>query len=121
MQPGMLAHLRKRVAAGDLNNIEVIQGRFGENLLGTDNYDRALLVSVLGEIPNQPEAFQEIYQSLVPGGILSVTEVLPDPHYQSQAAVTQLGESTGFQTKLVQKGWRSFTMNLKKPDKSTSS
>jgi ubiquinone/menaquinone biosynthesis C-methylase UbiE len=114
MQPGMLAILNDRLAAVDLNNIEVIQGRFGDNLLGTNKYDRVFLVSVLGEIPDQQSALQEIHRALVPGGILSITEVLPDPHYQSQTAVAQLAESTGFQADFVNGGWRSFTMNLTK-------
>jgi SAM-dependent methyltransferase len=115
MQPRMLALLKKRMAAQGLTNIDVIEGQFGQNLLGTGKYDRAFLVSVLGEIPDQQGALQEIHQALVPGGILSITEVLPDPHYQSQAAVVQLAEPTSFQADLVNSGWRSFTMNLHKP------
>ena len=114
MQPGMLKILNDRIAAVDLNNIEVIQGRFGDNLLGINKYDRAFLVSVLGEIPDQVGALQELHLALVPGGILSITEVLPDPHFQSQAAVAQLAESAGFQANLVKGGWRSYTMNLTK-------
>lgn len=114
MQPGMLARLQQRLTEKNLSNVEVIQGRFGDNLLGTGTYDRVFLVSVLGEIPDQQGALQEIHQALVSGGILSITEVLPDPHFQSQAAVTQLAKITGFQADLVKQDWRSFTMNLKK-------
>lgn len=114
MQLAMLDRLRKRLAANDLENVELIQGRFGEDLLGKNRYDRVFLVSVLGEIPDQEKALQEIHQALVPGGILSITEVLPDPHYQTQAAVVLLAEKTGFQAALVKRDWRSYTMNLKK-------
>jgi ubiquinone/menaquinone biosynthesis C-methylase UbiE len=114
MQPGMLARLQQRMAAEKLTNFEVIKGRFGEGLLGKDQYDLVFLVSVLGEIPDQQGALEEIHQALIPGGLLSITEVLPDPHFQSQAAVTRLAEMTGFEATLVKQGWRSYTMNLKK-------
>jgi len=119
MQPGMLAHLSKRVAENNLTNVEIIQGEFGEDLLGRYKYDRVFLVSVLGEIPDQQAALEEIHQALVPGGILSVTEVLPDPHYQRRSAVANLAERTGFQASLVKRDWRSYTMNLQKPKKLT--
>lgn len=115
MQPGMLARLEKRLAAVNLTNVEVIQGRFGDGLLGTNRYDRVFLVSVLGEIPDQGSALSEIFQALVPGGILSLTEVLPDPHYQSRSSSVQLAERMGFLIEKVHKGWRSYTLNLKKP------
>lgn len=115
MQPGMLARLEKRLAAVNLTNVEVIQGRFGDGLLGTNRYDRVFLVSVLGEIPDQGSALSEIFQALVPGGILSLTEVLPDPHYQSRSSSVQLAERMGFLIEKVHEGWRSYTLNLKKP------
>ena len=114
MQPAMLDRLRKRIAANQIKNVQIIQGKFGEGLLGESRFDRVFLVSVLGEIPDQEGALDEIHQALVPGGILSITEVLPDPHYQSQAVVAQLSEITGFQASLVEQDWRSFTMNLQK-------
>jgi ubiquinone/menaquinone biosynthesis C-methylase UbiE len=114
MQPGMLARLQQRLKERKLSNVAVIQGQFGEDLLGSSRYDRVFLVSVLGEIPDQEAALQEIHQALLPGGILSITEVLPDPHYQTQGVVSQLAESTGFQAALVKQGWRSYTMNLRK-------
>lgn len=42
------------------------------------SFDHALLVTVLGEILNKRDALVEIYQSLRQGGILSVTEMIPD-------------------------------------------
>jgi len=55
-----------------------------------------MLVTVLGEIPDKESAMQEIYQSLKPGGVLSVTEVIFDPHFQSQASVKQMACRVGF-------------------------
>jgi ubiquinone/menaquinone biosynthesis C-methylase UbiE len=59
-------------------------------------YDRAILVTVLGEIRNKEVALQEIFSSLKPGGWLSVTEVVFDPHYTSQKKLTSLCMAAGF-------------------------
>lgn len=114
MQPAMLDRLQKRLTANELDNVEIIQGQFGENLLRSDRFDRVFLVSVLGEIPDQVGALREIHQALVPGGILSITEVLPDPHYQRKSTVIHLAGETGFQVDTVNQDWRSYTINLKR-------
>ncbi len=44
-------------------------------------FDRALLVAVLGEIPDKPGALAELQRVIRPGGELAVEEVLPDPDY----------------------------------------
>jgi ubiquinone/menaquinone biosynthesis C-methylase UbiE len=65
-------------------------------LLGEALFDRAFLVTVLGEIPDRQAALGEIHRALKPGGVLSVTEVLPDPHYQLAGTVRRLAEAVGF-------------------------
>ncbi len=58
-----------------------------------------MLVSVLGEIPHQVAALQELYAALKPGGILSITEVIFDPHFQSRERVGRFLETIGFREK----------------------
>jgi predicted methyltransferase len=70
---------------------------------------------VLGEIPDRVAALREIYAALKPGGLLSITEVLPDPHYQSRRAVRRMAEEAGFKVEEAYSGRRSFTMNLIRP------
>ena len=55
-----------------------------------NNFDRALLVTVLGEIPDRDAALRAIFDALKPGGILSITEILRDPHYQRRTTVLRL-------------------------------
>jgi predicted methyltransferase len=49
------------------------------------------------------------------GGVLSISEMLPDPHYQSQATVKRLAEAAGFQLLSIQGGLWLFTANFHKP------
>jgi len=95
-QPGMLARVEEKAKAAGLINIRIINASLGEGKLDNEFYDRAMLVTVLGEIPDKESAMQEIYQSLKPGGVLSVTEVIFDPHFQSQASVKQMACRVGF-------------------------
>ena len=80
-----------------------------------DRYDRVLLVTVLGEIPDKKAAMEEIFDSLRPGGILSVTKVIADPHFQGRASVIRTANSVGFMEKDFFGNRISFTINFKKP------
>jgi ubiquinone/menaquinone biosynthesis C-methylase UbiE len=96
IQPEMLRRAQKRVADAGMGNTTFVLGGAGTGLLGQAVFDRAFLVTVLGEIPDRPAALVEIYRALKPGGVLSVTEVLPDPHYQLQPTVRRLAAEAGF-------------------------
>jgi ubiquinone/menaquinone biosynthesis C-methylase UbiE len=115
MQEEMLKRLGQRVAAQGVTNIKPIQAGLGEGVLEGYAFDRAILVTVLGEIPDQEKALLEIHQVLVPGGLLSITELLPDPHFQSRKKVTRLAARAGFKVEPVFSSWRSYTLNLVRP------
>ena len=71
---------KKKAATAQLHNIQFLQAGIGEKKLEHNYYDRALLVTVLGEIPNQHAAFKkENINALKPGGLLLVSEVIFDP------------------------------------------
>ncbi len=115
LQPGMIRKLEERISALGLDRIETILGGAGEGKMPRNAFDRAFLVTVLGEIVDQSAALREIYDALNPGGILSITEVLPDPHFQSRKRVRRLAESVGFRFDELLGPWYAFTMNLVKP------
>lgn len=96
LQPGMLARVQEKAHAASLGNIRFVQAGLGEGTLEQDYYDRAMLVTVLGEIPEQKTALKEIFAVLKPGGILSVTEVIFDPHFQGRESVRRLAGKVGF-------------------------
>jgi ubiquinone/menaquinone biosynthesis C-methylase UbiE len=115
IQPEMLSRLNQRLIQNNLTTVKIVQGSFGEGLLGSSQFDRGIMISVLGEVPDRVGALGEIYQALKPGGILSVTEVLPDPHYQRRKVVHKLAKEAGFTVEEAYKGWRLYTFNLLKP------
>ena len=115
VQDEMLLRTRKKSHAEDLVNIEFLHAKIGDGKLGKNRFDRALLVTVLGEIPDRDKALKEILDSLKPGGILSITEVVFDPHFQSRSKVSHLAFKAGFEIKSVFGNRLAFTMNVRKP------
>lgn len=115
IQDEMLNRAREKALVSNLNNIRFLNAGLGENKLESSYYDRALLITVLGEIPNQAAALQEIYNALKPGGILSITEIIFDPHFQSRSKVIQLMLSTGFREKSFFGKNFAYTMHFVKP------
>jgi ubiquinone/menaquinone biosynthesis C-methylase UbiE len=75
------------------------------------------LCTVLGEIPDRKAALQQAYRALKPGGYLSISEIFPDPHYQSRATVQYLAESVGFRLSEVVGPWFFFTASFVKEDR----
>jgi ubiquinone/menaquinone biosynthesis C-methylase UbiE len=116
IQEGMLQRARSRAAAANLENIGFLRAALGERTLGPALFDRAILVTVLGEIPNREAALREIFDALKPGGFLSITELMADPHYQSRATVLRLTRQLGFREKEFFGNVFAFTLNLEKPD-----
>jgi ubiquinone/menaquinone biosynthesis C-methylase UbiE len=121
IQEGMIQRCREKAKAENLTNITFLQAGIGENKLESATFDRALLVTVLGEIPNQKAAVEEIFKTLKPGGILSVTEIIFDPHFQRRSTVLKLAEAVGFHEKNRYGNSISYTLHLEKPFNETPS
>lgn len=115
MQEGMLERVKAKAQAEQLENIRYVLGKAGDGLLGSNRFDRALLVLVLGEIPEQQRAVAEIFESLKPGGLLSVTEVIADPHFQRRDKVRRLAASAGFTEQAFFGNAISYTLNFTRP------
>ena len=117
IQEKMLQKLAERVKINNLTNVKFILGGAGQGKIqGENSFDRAVLVTVLGEIPDKKSALEEILKTLKPGGILSVTEVFPDPDFQRQSKVLRLASAVGFALDKKYGNIFTFTMNFIKPN-----
>ena len=114
IQPGMLERVRAKAGAAGLDNIHFVQAAAGDGKLGNAVFDRALLVTVLGEIPAREAALQEIYAALKPGGILSITEIIFDPHFQTRQAVLRVAAAAGFHEQAFFGNSIAYTLHLEK-------
>jgi ubiquinone/menaquinone biosynthesis C-methylase UbiE len=116
IQEGMLQRVTHKAQTEHLHNIEFIQAGLGEGTLDENRYDRSVLVTVLGEIPNQQAAMKDLYAALKPSGVLSITEVIFDPHFQSSSKVRALARAVGFRERALYGHKLAYTLNFVKPD-----
>ncbi len=116
IQEEMLARVRRKVQTTGLQNVQYLKAGLGDGKLAQVYFDRSILVTVLGEIPDQLAALIEIYIALKPGGILSMTEFIFDPHFQRQETVKRLAKSAGFQVKQLFGHKLAYTMHFQKAE-----
>lgn len=129
VQARMIEATRRRAEARGVETVETLLAGAGTGALdrhlratageggsgGPGTFHAAFLVTVLGEIPHRHAALAEIHRALAPGGVLSVTELLPDPHFQSRRRVRRLAAATGFEVGELF-GYRgAYTLHLVKP------
>jgi ubiquinone/menaquinone biosynthesis C-methylase UbiE len=116
VQEEMLAELRRAAEAEGLGNITTVRGAAGATPL-PGPFDRALLSSVLGEIPveQRVRSLQQIHRALKPGGLLYICEVaLFDPDYQSAEDVRALAWDAGFALQATHRVLPGYVMALVK-------
>jgi 2-polyprenyl-3-methyl-5-hydroxy-6-metoxy-1,4-benzoquinol methylase len=115
IQPAMLRRTREKVDAANLSNVRFLLAGAGEGKTEHSKYDRALMVTVLGEIPDRQSALREIFDALTSGGMLSITELILDPHFQSRDTVVRLATAAGFRAQGFWGNRLAFTLNFAKP------
>jgi ubiquinone/menaquinone biosynthesis C-methylase UbiE len=115
IQPGMIGRLKERAKRANVANLTAILGDATQPIVSEASFDVTFLVTTLGEIPDRAAALAQCYRSLKPGGVLSITEMFPDPHYQSRSTVKRLAEEADFRLESVQGRWWLFTANFVKP------
>lgn len=79
LQRGMLDILAGRIAEAGGRNAALAVADATRLPLQPASVDRAFLVTVLGEVPDQPAALAELRRVLKPGGLLGFSESLGDP------------------------------------------
>lgn len=114
IQPGMIERLKARTAQAGVTNLTAILGDATQPNVPPESFDSVYLCTVLGEIPDREAALRQCYAALKPGGMLSITEIFPDPHYQSRATVQRLAEAAGFRLCKMHGRWYFFTANFVK-------
>jgi ubiquinone/menaquinone biosynthesis C-methylase UbiE len=114
-----LQRAEQRLQEASLTNVRFERAGAGEGKLPHDQFDRALLFAVLGEMSERSAALAEIFQALKSGGILCITEGFLDPHDQSQERVRSFAQAVGFVEERCEGNRWLFTMNFLKPEASS--
>ena len=114
LQQGMIDKLRKKLERDSSPNVELIHADATQPVLPAESADVVYLCTVLGEIPDRRTALKNCYKALRPGGRLSVTEIIGDPHYQTVAKVRELAFDTGFEFEDITSNWLRYTANFRR-------
>ena len=97
LQPEMLAKARRKLAGAHFTRIVYAAADAGSNLPFADaQFDRVLLVSVLGEITDQAGCLRAIHRVLRPKGIALFHESIPDPDLIRLERLLGLAQPVGF-------------------------
>ena len=95
LQQEMLDHTIRRAREKGLWNVNPTRGDARELPYDDDSFDAAVLVTVLGEIPDQDRALREVARVLRPGGRLVVGELFGDPHMVTEGSLRRRGAAAG--------------------------
>jgi len=117
IQEGMLNQAQERARKADITTVRFLRAGLREGRLEHNYYDRAVMVTVLGEIPDREAVLRELFDALKPGGILLVEETIRDPHFQTHGTVSRLAGAAGFREKDFFGNRFSYTLLLEKPSR----
>ena len=95
IQQDMLDHTIRRARERGLWNVNATQGDAQQLSYGNDAFDVAILITTLGEVPDQDAVLRELARVLKPGGRLVVGELFGDPHMVTLGALRRRAEAAG--------------------------
>jgi ubiquinone/menaquinone biosynthesis C-methylase UbiE len=116
IQPRMVALARKRVREAGVGNVTICVASAHDLPLPAGSVDRAFLVTVLPEIPDQDRALAELRRVIRPGGVLSISEEFTDPDYAFPAETIRRATAAGFELAQRFGSLVAYTVNLCRGD-----
>jgi ubiquinone/menaquinone biosynthesis C-methylase UbiE len=95
IQQEMLDHVVRDANRRGVTNVVPALGDAQALPYGDAGFDAVVLITVLGEIPDQDRALSEIARVLKPGGRLIVGEMMVDPHMVTPGKLRERGARAG--------------------------
>lgn len=112
IQPHMIAQAERRVRQAGLNNVEFHVAGAYDLPVDDESVDRAFLITVLPEIPDQHRALRELYRVLKPTGLLSISEEFLDPDYPLPKETLRRAQAAGFSLERQTGNFWIYTLNF---------
>jgi ubiquinone/menaquinone biosynthesis C-methylase UbiE len=115
VQPEMLAKAKRKLDARGFLNVGYTPGDASAELpFPEDHFDLAVLVTVLGEVPDKAACIKSVHRVLRAQGVLAVHEHLPDPDFISFERLRSRVEGYGFVFQQQWGRWWNYTAIFQK-------
>jgi ubiquinone/menaquinone biosynthesis C-methylase UbiE len=115
VQVEMLAKVRRKLEARGFRNVGFTQGNARSGLPYPEaQFDLAVLVTVLGEVPNKDVCIESLYRVLRQGAMLAIHEHLPDPDFISFTRLRSVVEKHGFAFQRRWGYWWNYTASFER-------
>jgi ubiquinone/menaquinone biosynthesis C-methylase UbiE len=95
IQQEMLDHVMREANKRGVTNVNPALGDAQSLPYADESFEAVVLITVLGEIPDQERALKEVARVLKPGGRLIVGEMFFDPHVVTPGQLRERGERAG--------------------------
>jgi ubiquinone/menaquinone biosynthesis C-methylase UbiE len=115
LQQEMLDHTTRRAREAGIENVVPQEGDARRLPYEDASFHGAYLVTVLGEIPDQQAAVEELARVLRPGGRLVFGEIVLDPHYVRERVLRDRAERAGLRFARRVGGTLGFFARFEKP------
>ncbi len=116
IQDSIIERLKKRLERENIDNI-IPKIDDAYNLSFEDSsIDRAIMIACLPEIPDPVRVLKEIKRVLKPEGIVSLSEMLPDPDYPRRKTEIKWANEAGLELQNKFGNWFIYQLNFKKSE-----
>lgn len=114
IQESIIKRLKKRIEKEKIENIiPKIDDAYNLSL-EDESVDRVLMIACLPEIPDPIRVLKEIKRVLKPNGLVSLSEMLPDPDYPRRKTEKKWAKKAGFELDAQFGNWFIYQLNFKK-------
>jgi CAAX protease family protein len=115
VQDEMLGKAGRKLSARGFRNVGFTKGNASAGLPFPEaQFDVAVLVTVLGEVPDKDRCIKSIHRVLRPDGVLAIHEHLPDPDFIPFKQLRSAVERYGFVFKARWGRWWNYTATFQK-------
>ena len=114
IQESIINRLKKRIEKDNIENIIPKIDNVYNLSFEDSSIDRVIMIACLPEIPEPIRALKEIKRILKPNGLISLSEMFPDPDYPRRKTEIKWAETAGFKLDDRFGNWFVYQLNFKK-------
>jgi len=115
IQSAVVEELRARAASEGVANVDArVEDAYAFSF-GADSVDRVLMIACLPEIPEPVRVLRECRRILRPGGLVCLSELLPDPDYPLRSTERRWAAEAGLDFDAEFGNFFVYQLHFKKP------